>query len=529
MVLIFQLSFCFLGMFLAAWLNSALVDAASKTLEDAFQRIQDFYDKLHPPQYNQSQLKPHHHHKRCIIQETRDAITRYTAGDWKGVSGELEILVSSPCMGSDSIGNNLGVYFESISCANRAGLHYVAVAKVWEPKRKDKPTTFFNALPTVVEHPSPVAQHQTQLKLQEHCKCPGSCHERKVSAWVKSLDTIKPLFVTALEAHLKSPDSNIPSSTLVTTADKSTAQIGSSLPLIPDAAIHYRCGDNWVGHYGFLPFKAFDRIPQESKTIYILAERRSRKTDTKLAAKCDAILFSLFNYMTAHYPNAEVLLRRGDDLYLDMARLTFANTTVCSVSTFCLWPAVANRGKAYFPLTKLIVGGDSSVNLGFQWITDVNVVLGAAHTSSPIQQLISKLGGSTANPPIPRPEHPADVRDFPAVPKRGDSGTGNPRKRPKDTLQREINEGPAALRKRSVGGGLAGVRGKSGATDSGNSNSAYSPSSSDATAAGSGVGSTGKRRGKLGPGSRRKRRASIGRDPIDGAVESTIPDEASER
>ena len=31
------------------------------------------------------------------------------------------------------------------------------------------------------------------------------------------------------------------------------------------------------------------------------------------------------------------------DLYIDLAILTFANTTVCSVSTFCLWPAVAHR------------------------------------------------------------------------------------------------------------------------------------------------------------------------------------------
>jgi hypothetical protein len=28
----------------------------------------------------------------------------------------------------------------------------------------------------------------------------------------------------------------------------------SKLPLVPDVAIHYRCGDNIVSHYGFLPF-----------------------------------------------------------------------------------------------------------------------------------------------------------------------------------------------------------------------------------------------------------------------------------
>ncbi len=36
------------------------------------------------------------------------------------------------------------------------------------------------------------------------------------------------------------------------TAENITAD---NLPCIPDAAIHYRCGDNVVTHYGFLPFR----------------------------------------------------------------------------------------------------------------------------------------------------------------------------------------------------------------------------------------------------------------------------------
>jgi hypothetical protein len=45
--------------------------------------------------------------------------------------------------------------------------------------------------------------------------------------------------------------------TIVSASDLATVSAGTSLPLVPDAAIHYRCGDNFVGHYGFLPFRAF--------------------------------------------------------------------------------------------------------------------------------------------------------------------------------------------------------------------------------------------------------------------------------
>jgi hypothetical protein len=173
------------------------------------------------------------------------------------------------------------------------------------------------------------------------------------------------------------------------------------LPLIPDVAIHYRCGDNFVGHYGFLPFRAFRETippplsPLAPSTIFVLAENKHRKTGSKkhLMAKCDAIFQSLFDYLSRLYPQSAVLVRRGDDLYLDMARLAFAKVTICSVSTFCLWPAIISNGTAYFPRTKLIVGGDVSLDFGrnFSWLATPSVVSGAAFTHATNQQLIAKL------------------------------------------------------------------------------------------------------------------------------------------
>ena len=210
---------------------------------------------------------------------------------------------------------------------------------------------------------------------------------------VKGLGLIKPILKEALDYHLKNSP-NISTNTVVLTSDLSTEAVGTTLPLIPDSAIHYRCGDNFIGHYGFLPFKAFsDNIPRDVKTIYVLAENKNRKTINKkpLVAKCDSIFVSMLNYLKKHFPSAKIVIRRGDDLYIDMARLAYAKTAICSVSTFCLWPAIMNEGSAFFPKTRLIVGGDTNINLGFKWITSPSVLSGVSYLHSPPSQLIAQL------------------------------------------------------------------------------------------------------------------------------------------
>lgn len=62
-------------------------------------------------------------------------------------------------------------------------------------------------------------------------------------------------------------------------------------------------------------------------------------------------------------------------MYLDMARLAFAKTTICSISTYCLWPAIVAGRSAHFPRTPLVVGGDTSIDLGFSWLTNPQAFL----------------------------------------------------------------------------------------------------------------------------------------------------------
>ena len=168
----------------------------------------------------------------------------------------------------------------------------------------------------------------------------------------KGLDVIRPILNTALSYHLEQSYHPNELRTVVTADDLSNVPVGTSLPFIPHLAIHYRCSDNFVGHYGFLPFSKFVDIiapEDEDQTMYVLAENKNRKTTPAkrhLVEKCDGIFNAMFTFLTSRYPRvcffaffcfllgagnitscsycclqAKVLIRRGDDLYLDMARL----------------------------------------------------------------------------------------------------------------------------------------------------------------------------------------------------------------
>lgn len=301
------------------------------------------------------------------------------------------VLISTPCFYSDSFGNWLSNYFETILCARAAHMHYMAVAKVWEPSVNDSPSALVSRLPSTIQHDNPVSKYVAADIIEKRCPCSGNCHMRPNGLWTKGLSVIRPLLWDALNHHyltLPRP------STAVLSSDLSTSAVGTTLPFIPEVAIHYRCGDNFVGHYGFLPFSAFNKyVPAAAKTIYVLADKRGRKTDRKKhrAVMCDAIFSALFAYLAAAFPTASVVVRRGDDLYMDLLRLAYAPVTICSVSTFCLWPALANNRTAYFPRTKLVVQGDTPTNLGLQWITQPAVVPGARHERASTAKLIHLL------------------------------------------------------------------------------------------------------------------------------------------
>jgi hypothetical protein len=72
-------------------------------------------------------------------------------------------------------------------------------------------------------------------------------------------------------------------------------------------------------------------------------------------------------------------MKRGGDLFLDYARIAYSNISICSASTFCLWPALANNiGHSFYPITPLIgkANEKSQPFLGerFHWIGEVGMI-----------------------------------------------------------------------------------------------------------------------------------------------------------
>ena len=92
------------------------------------------------------------------------------------------------------------------------------------------------------------------------------------------------------------------------------------------------------------------------------------------------------------FPYAVVAILRGNNVFDDLARLTYANITICSVSTFCLWPAIASNHTAIFPKTRLIAKEDTSFDYGtsFHWIND-SPILGVKALHMTNQDLVRQL------------------------------------------------------------------------------------------------------------------------------------------
>jgi hypothetical protein len=171
------------------------------------------------------------------------------------------------------------------------------------------------------------------------CPCNDYCHETNKSLIFRYQDYVKTIFTAAVNAQIES-------------MKKSNVLNIDALPLIPDVSLHYRCSDN--SYYGIMPFKIYsDRIPSDARHIYILTES-ARSPHARTLSYCKAIIDEFRKYLMKLFPRAIISVFRGQNIYVDLARLTFANTTICSVSTYCLYPAISSSNYVYFPVSKFI-------------------------------------------------------------------------------------------------------------------------------------------------------------------------------
>lgn len=262
-----------------------------------------------------------------------------------------------------------------------------------------------NALPSIIVNEHPLDKASAINKLHHECKCTRYCWEHGNAPWVNRTAVIGQYIRNAVTAYLENIDTR--AGTVVDSeVDYTNAPPGTVLPLVPDVALQYRCGDN-IGFsymYGILPFTAYDNIiPAGVKYIYVLSDHPSRAVHSPYSGRCSLILQKLLEYLQARHPNAIILVKRGGDLFLDYVRLSKANVTICSASSFCLWPAIANnKAQVYFPLTQLAAGADSielAPNFGshFHWIEKPGIISNFKNVK-PWTAIIDILTGKTPYP-----------------------------------------------------------------------------------------------------------------------------------
>lgn len=330
----------------------------------------------------------------------------FISGKWNSFLNEKLVIVYPFCLMTKELGNKLGNYFNELACAENIGAHFLAIHTQWDLIGSHQNVSdisveklaFLQELPTVIAHKSPNNMTTAIEQLKSTCHCTRYCWQDKSAPWVKSIPTIGSYIrraVTAYYAKVKSTKTELLPDTDLTNAHSSV-----SLPIVPDVAIQYRCGDNiaFSYMYGILPFTAFpSRIPSNAKFIYVLSDHPSRAAHSPYSGRCQLVLSGLFDYLTSHFPNATVVVKRGGDVFLDYVRLTLANVTICSASTYCLWPALANTGTVHFPLSSLIAGADTAElapNLApnFHWITEP-LLISSFKNVKPWYKMVDILAG----------------------------------------------------------------------------------------------------------------------------------------
>eukprot|EP01031_Cornospumella_fuschlensis_P026889 gene26889-32496_t len=336
----------------------------------------------------------------------------YLAGTYDKYTDHVNVLVYPFCLETRELGNRLGNYFHEVTCAEAAGLHFVAIHPQWDvtnsingnqSKEIKNRLAFLQALPDAIVHASPLDRFHSSDRLQKYCKCSRYCWQHSDAPWVNRTNTIASILRGSVNAYLASLGEQARTE-IDPEHDLTNAPPGSDLPIIPDVALQYRCGDNlgFSYRYGILPFTAFDsRIPSNSKHIYVLSDHPSRSLHNPNTARCKLILEKLFEYLKRKFPSAVVVVKRGGDLFLDYARLTLAKVAICSASSYCFWPAVSNPHTAYFPLTPLIAGADNmqlAVPFGphFHWMNESYV--SSFKGLRPWTQIVDVLEGRMAVP-----------------------------------------------------------------------------------------------------------------------------------
>lgn len=309
-------------------------------------------------------------------------------------TGTIPLAVDQPVFGfslchnqyaHESMGNHLANYFGHATCAKATGSHFVA------PHGRDRGVNradllqteiFFEELPDLLlqEAPNSMDQRKAAMAL-----CADTWNTIDNPNLWTHVEFIANTMQHALGAYLLQTKDKHHDLLTVNAMDLATKLPSNQqhLPLIPEVSIHYRCGDNVQSHaigHGLMPFTSIlPLIPKGAASIYVMTEAADRFFHSKgipgYAIYCSSVVQWLFDNITALHPQATVVVKKGGDIIEDLARMALAKTTICSSSTFCFFPAIANKNTVHFPYSELTLNHRHAVvHPAWHWMEDPHLI-----------------------------------------------------------------------------------------------------------------------------------------------------------
>ena len=183
--------------------------------------------------------------------------------------GDHPILVIFTFLGTNQFGNLFGALFDLLACADKIGLHAVVIGDHLDNDNRDeseeRDNYFHSQVTSVYLHENPVYDFAaTSNALRELCWCTSFCWVWPNSPWIHFAAGLRKIFRTAFNIsmfpeRISSGVDNVikyrswfdaddvilsQNITIITKHNTTRPIINGTLPLIPDVAIQYRCGDN---------------------------------------------------------------------------------------------------------------------------------------------------------------------------------------------------------------------------------------------------------------------------------------------
>jgi len=143
-------------------------------------------------------------------------------------------------------------------------------------------------------------------------------------------------------------------------------------------SVYIRCGDilKYAHHheYGFLPLSAYKTVLSENPALQSIRiytpTGEERPSDTPHVGQCKEILESTKDIIAEAFPDKKIEIIRGAEILSVWAALVFSDASICSPSSFCMWPALGAKN-AYLTNTVLFFGGaDTDTSGSMKWLRD---------------------------------------------------------------------------------------------------------------------------------------------------------------